>query len=325
MALLGTLRVNATADTRPMVKGFDKGRRSAKKLQTGLVGLKGVVGLLGTAFAISSVKRFADNQLEAIDVLAKTSRRLDLTTQSLGAYQFAAGLSGISTANLTTALEKMRDTIGAAALGEGTAVKTLDQLGLDPATLSASKTPLEDIQRSLAKIGDSNQKLAIVRDIFGRSGAQVLNLYENNLSEVRVQYEKLGLAVTGQEAKRIEEFNDKLSILSQRFASVGRNLLIDISPIALKALDRIEATLGVLQTNNDLLTNPLQGQRSMTMHGPVDRLELANQRGAPLRPAFYQELEREDAANDRANALVKSIADSNAEIAAAIANPGDSL
>ena len=71
----------------------------------------------------------------------------------------------------------------------------------------------------------------------------MLNLYETNLAGVRKEFESLGLAVNSEDAKRIEKFNDDLSRLSQRFTAVGRNLLIDATPTALKALQGAEIIL----------------------------------------------------------------------------------
>lgn len=236
MTILGSLSIRGLWDGRKLDSGISKSRKRTKQMTSSLGGLKTAMAGLGIGVTIAGIQRFASAQFDAIDSLAKTSRRLGLTTETLGAYQYAAGLSGLETETLNTSLEKMRDTIGAAAMGEGGATKALTALGLDPNDLAAAQNPLEKIQTAIGKIGDQNQKLAIVRDIFGRGGAQILNLYENNLAGLRKEYERLGLAVSSEEAARVEKFNDKLSILSQRFASVGRNLLIDATPVALEAL-----------------------------------------------------------------------------------------
>ena len=230
MTILGSLAVVGKYDGRTFDKGIDKSRRKTKQMQTGVMGLKTALAGVGFALVASRARAFAVGQLQMIDSLSKASRRLDLSTRTLGAYQYAAGLSGLETEQLNTALERMRDTIGAAALGEAGPARALTALGLDPEELARANDPLERIQKSLQGIGDQNTKLALVRDIFGRSGAQVLNLFEQNLSGVRKEYEKMGLAIDDADAQTIEKFNDQMSILNQQFAALGRQAVINAAP-----------------------------------------------------------------------------------------------
>ena len=259
MALLGTLAVDLIANTKKFESNMKGAGKRVTTFQSVIKGATSTLGLFGVALGGAAIVGFVNKQRQLIDELAKSSRRLNLTTQALGSYQFAAGLSGVSTQELQVGLERMQDTIGAALLGEGGAIKAFDALGVSAQQLSKSDRPLELIQKRITGIQDQNIKIALSRDVFGRSAGKLLNLFEADLAGVTNQYKELGLAVTSEEAKRIEEFNDKLSILSQRFASVGRNLLIDISEPALAALGRIEEILSFTKNAGTNVGSSLSG------------------------------------------------------------------
>ena len=237
MALLGELAVNLVSRTSKFEAGMKRSKKRVSEFEKATKLASRALTTLGIGFTGFAIGSFVNQQREMIDDLAKTSRRIGLTTESLGAYRHAAMLSGLSTTELTTALEKMRDTIGAAVSGEAFAARPFEQLGLSAEQLNESINPLEQIQARLNKIGSANERLSIVRDIFGRSGAKILNLYEQDLAGVTKEFERLGLALTSEEADRVEEFNDQLAILSQRFQVTGRELFVDATPRLLKALE----------------------------------------------------------------------------------------
>jgi len=247
MSILGSLAVNLIANTKNFVKGMSGAKKEVKGLGTAA---KEMGKLMGLAFGASAVKSFVGGELQKIDALGKTSRQLGISTQSLGAYQHAASLSGLSTDQLETALKKMQDTVGAALLGEAGAIRAFTAMGTSAKEVSKSADPLALIQKHIAGIGDQNKKLAIVRDIFGRGGAEMLNLFETNLAGVREEYERLGLSVTPEEAKRIEELNDSMFLLAEKFKGIGRRLLIDASPdlvAAVKGLNTILESTGLIR------------------------------------------------------------------------------
>lgn len=258
MATLGELAVNLIARTQKFEKGMKRSRRHLKGFkQEATLTQKALMGF-GTALAAvgggAAIIGFINNQRAMIDELAKTSRRLGISTEALGAYQHAASLSGLSTSELHTALERMRDTIGAAVLGERGAIRAFEQLGLSAEQISQAADPLAEIQTALSKIGNQNTKLAIVRDIFGRAGAKALNLFENNLAEVRKEFEAFGGAVTGEEAARIEKFNDALTKITAKFSASGRELLIDVTPVAIRIVERLEKLLDISRRNRERLS-----------------------------------------------------------------------
>ena len=285
------MSVNLLANTGKFNKAMRAAGQRVKAFSTTLNRAKsaamGFGGVLAGALTVGAGAAFVRNQLQVIDALGKTSRRLGIATEALGAYQHAAQLSGLDTAQLTTSLERMRDTIGAAMMGESGAIRAFEALGLSAEQIAASQKPLELIQKSMQGIANQNQKLAIVRDIFGRSGAQMLNLFEQNLSKVRKEYERLGLAVTSEEAQMVEEFNDSMLTLSQTMKGVGRRLMIDVGPQVLDAVKGLQIILestGVIEGKKGKKRSNLQ----LGGFGGFLRYDLASRAFGELMAPMFQ-------------------------------------
>lgn len=258
MALLGELAVRLVGHTKDFDKKMSKSKRHITGIEKASKTANRALSALGLTFGSFAVAGFVNDQRRLIDEIGKGARRLALSTEAYGAYRHAAQLSGLSTQELTNALEKMRDTLGAAVGGEQFAARPFERLGLDVETLTQLEDPLGRIQDAMEGIADANQRTAIARDIFGRGGGRILNLFENDLRGLRKEYEELGLAVSGEEAKRVEEFNDQLTIMAERLKGTGRSLFIDATPRLLEALQGVNVLA-------DLLQQPTKGsQRAPT-------------------------------------------------------------
>ena len=114
--------------------------------------------------------------------------------------------------------------------------KPLEFMGLDPDRLARSNDFLEVIQEHVAKIGNQNIKLSVMRDLFGRDGAQMLNVFETNLREVRQEFDMMKLGVSMDQAAEVEKFNDRLVILKRQAEAAARRGLVDKAPLGSQAV-----------------------------------------------------------------------------------------
>ena len=226
MSILGSLSVNLVANTARFQQQMTKARGTVQKFSAAAE----KYGLMVGAATLTAGVAFTRNALETIDALGKQSRQLGITTEALGAYQHAANLSGIETNSLHNALMRMNDTIGAAMMGEKGAIRALEQMGLTAEDLRNAKDPLVAIQSGLAGIADQAQRVALVRDIFGRSGGEMLNLFENDLARVRKEYEKMGASISGEDAAKIEKLNDSMYRLAEMLKGKGNRIVIEAAP-----------------------------------------------------------------------------------------------
>ena len=189
------------------------------------------VAVFGTGVATRSAVKFADE-------IAKTGRRLGLTTDSLQELRFAADLSGISSQQMTSALEAMGKRIGEARQQTGTLVTFLGKF--DPALLEAVKAAKDGKEQFLLvadafeKMSDSSDKAALSAAFYGRgAGSVLINLLSQGRDAIEgyaQQAHNLGLVLGGDILTNSEKLNDEFSITSQVTARNFQRAMIQAGP-----------------------------------------------------------------------------------------------
>lgn len=208
-----------------------------------VVGLAAIAA--GTAFA-AMTKSVINNA----DAVAKAARSIGITTESLSALQFAAGLSGVSTQELTVSLDRLNRV---ASQGN----KAFDAMGISvkdaQGNLKATDTLLEEISDKFVGYTDGAEKSALAQELFGRSGAKMisfLNLGSAGLDEMRQEAERLGIIIGGDLANNSEIFNDNLTKIRSAFEGMVMTVANDVVPILVELTNGInnsEKGMGALK------------------------------------------------------------------------------
>lgn len=172
---------------------------------------------------------------DAIDKQTKMARRLGMTYNQLKAIEIAAGFAGISSEELNKAFEKMLDTIGAAQFGEGTAVRAFEQIGITVDQLRAMRPEQQfnAIARAINSIQDPSERIAAARDIFGRGGGTLIELFRGGAAAIAEASEKMqtfGLALSDLDTSNIEFMNDRLDDMKKIFEGIGTQISAFVSP-----------------------------------------------------------------------------------------------
>ena len=124
-----TVIINATDKTKAAFDSVQNNLHGINnKLGTVLASVAGLAGAAGFGMLIR-------NSMQSADALAKTSDALGIATEKLAAMRYMGDLAGVSAEQMDTNLKKMTQTLGEAAAGGGTAVKTLEALHLNAAEL----------------------------------------------------------------------------------------------------------------------------------------------------------------------------------------------
>jgi hypothetical protein len=199
---------------RAMQTAFAATTRAVNVLRTAAVGL----GLGVASIGFSSMVRGA---LSAGDALAKQSRQLGISIESLQAYQRGAQLAGVEHSQLATSLEQFNRRLGEAERGQGQLARTLEAANIplrdQGGNLRSTSALLQDYADLIARTEGASAKAALAADAFGRSGGRMLEFLKDGSAGLREMETALedSIHVTTEQAAAIERFNDRLTSASQ--------------------------------------------------------------------------------------------------------------
>jgi hypothetical protein len=237
--------------------------------------------------------------MDSADSMAKASRSIGISTESLSALQYAAELSGVSANELNQSLLRLNKS---AADGN----KAFDAMGISvrdaQGNLKATDTLLKEVSDKFSSYADGAEKSALAQEIFGRSGAQMISLLNEGsegLSRMEAEAQRLGIVISGDLAKNAEALNDNLS----KIALAAKGAAIEIAGPLIRAL--ADVTTRFLEASNagrgfwaslGVAIDPLQGvgSRSTIRDATKDienlqkRIELMAATGATMQnnPVF---------------------------------------
>lgn len=254
-ATIGALIVSVGANTGPFEKGMkrtkkglDKFQKSASATTRAMSAMKlGLAGVFGGFAASKLVSQFTDIA-ESIDELSKASLNLGIATEQLGGLQHAAQLSGVDVSALNKSLKRMVISVADADQGLGRGVKALADLQLNVkqlAGLSPDKM-FTKIADALGSIEDNTEKIAIADAIFGRNGAELINLLDQgavSINEMAESYKNLGGAISDQDALNVAEMNDSLTRLKTLAGGFGNKIVITVAPAVTETVNALMETI----------------------------------------------------------------------------------
>jgi hypothetical protein len=204
-----------------------------------------IMGALGLSLGAVQMVRFAQNTLQTVDELGKLSRQLGVSTQALQSYNFAAGLSGVRTESLRSALQRLTRNIGEARTGTGAIAQAFQELGI---RTTNTESAFRDIANAIRNAKDESEAATIAYRTFGREGLPLVRMLRDGaagLDEFTSQAERLGLILSDENIRRAERFNDQVSVIRQIFSTaIQRTFLEQVNDDLTGVFARIGAVHG---------------------------------------------------------------------------------
>ena len=169
----------------------------------------GILGSLGYA-----AKTFANYG----DSVAKMAKRTGLSTEALSELQFVASQSGTEFESLENAFRRMQRGIYDAGMGMKSATDALGLLGLSAADLQglAPEDQFALLADRMGRVADATQQAALAQVLFGRSGTNLIPMFElgaAGIRKLRLEAQRAGLTMSTDDARAAEAFNDALDKL----------------------------------------------------------------------------------------------------------------
>ncbi|HBQ1201526.1 TPA: phage tail tape measure protein [Klebsiella pneumoniae] len=263
---LGTLTIDLVAKVGGFVSGMDKAERaSAKwskqvqddvaKSSAALAGIGAAAIAAGLAVGASGFQllKSTSRQIAETDRWAKS---LQLSTQELLAWQFAAEKAGVSGDQMADIFKDIGDKIGDAVLNKsGEAVDALNALGLSAEKLSkvSPDKQLLAIGESLEKISTNAEKTTILES-FGNDLSKLLPLFDNNNQKLK-QFIDLakdyGVAPDPSSIDDLVKVNQLFEDMEAQVAGLKIEIAAGLAKVDLTPLQ------GSLDKLHDVLTDPL--------------------------------------------------------------------
>ncbi len=275
MATIAEIAINVTARTQKLEKDLARAKGKLNKFgnqaKSAGGGLKALAlkaaGAAAAIFGVAKVISGLTTAMSEIDEASKKARTLGMTTQQILQLNHSAGLAGVGVTQMNTGLTRMVVGIQDAARGTGEASTVLKQLGIDVTRLAAM-SPHEQfltMADAIRGIEDPAQKADAAYKLFGRSGVDLINMFEGGSAAIRAQaadFDKLHGKISDTDAKAVEDANDAILEMKQAFKGVFVQLTTLLAPA-------FEVLAGIIQGVAKFMRNVVDALKSMGVNMKV--------------------------------------------------------
>ncbi|MBK8916379.1 MAG: hypothetical protein IPM64_17580 [Phycisphaerales bacterium] len=211
-------------------KSSRKIEASIKAADAALIGFAAGAGQQLIANLGRSFDAMYDSTIKAAAALDDMAEKTGGTVERLSSFVQVAKIGGTSVELLETSLTKLAkgmagaddETKGAGRALEALGVKAKDSAG----NFRATDEVMNDVAKSLARYADGAGKAAIVQDLFGKSGAQLLP-YLKDL----IEYGGLAAKVTAEQAAQAEIYEKTLNKLSLAKQQLAQQISLSLLPV----------------------------------------------------------------------------------------------
>lgn len=273
--MASTVTVDFNANLTRFSSAIDKATNDLNKFQSNTARIAGNVksafAVLGAGFAVAGITNAIRDVADFADEMGKAAQKVGTTTESLSGLKYAGDLADVSFEQLQTSLAKLTRNSEEFRDGSKTAIDTFAKIGIDPTKFDDTAELFGTVADGLNKIDNAGRKAAIAQEIFGKSGAQLiplLNAGSEGLKDAAAEAERFGKIISGDTARKAEEFNDNMTRLGAAIdglkISLGSGVIGQFADLttqllaASKAADGFWGALAGVNTNKDEIGADLQ-------------------------------------------------------------------
>lgn len=230
--ITGTLR-SAAASFLGMGRAASFAAIGVRALTLAVSTLLGPLLVLTSAIAI--FRMFA-RAAQDLDKAGEAAQRLGMSMQTFQAFSRLAQESGLSAEQASSLFARMQRQVGSLAIGSRSATAAFATLGLSFADLQglSPEQQFELISQRIMALPPGFQRTSAAIAIFGRSGAEALNLIQEvsngALTEIQRLQKALGVSLTDRQTAGIMMMNDALSRAGMVLEGFINQFLAELAP-----------------------------------------------------------------------------------------------
>lgn len=248
MATIGKLVVSLQANSAKLVSELGKSQKRIKRFASNSIkNLKSITKVFAGLGAIlaGGLLLAINKNAEAIDNMTKAAGKLNFPIEDFQRFSFIAAKSNIEMDSFGKGVQKMLKTVGDARAGLTTAADAFDQLNLnadDLAKLNPSQQ-FEIIAEAMKGVESQSDKVKIAMDIFGRSGADLLNVFAGDVKGIGKEFDSLGITITQRQADMVAAFQDAKASLNTLLGGFARNVTAEVSSALTLVIERVTESI----------------------------------------------------------------------------------
>ena len=201
-----------------------------KNLRLAMGGLNKTFATFGLIISGGAFVGLVKGAIDSADAFGKMSDQTGIAANTLQAYVNAGKLAGVSQETIDKGLRRLAQSMREADQGVATYKDSFDALGISvrtvDGTFKTSEQVLAEISDKFATMENGATKAALAMEIFGRSGASLINLLNGGSASL----EEFNYEVSDNFAQNAEFFNDQIAVLGIRFDGFRKQLTDALLP-----------------------------------------------------------------------------------------------
>lgn len=242
--VVGDIAISVGADIGPLVRDLSKASSAVSKFGAdagksggGMSVLAKGAGIFAASVVTASVAMaaFTKRAMDNIDALSKQARVAGVSVATFQAMAQVAEEAGVSAEQLSKTLVKMQDNITNLGKGGKQQVEAFDALGVSFSRLDGLKADEQFaiIAEKIDAIQDPAAKTSAAIDVFGKSGADAINMLGGFRAAVQdaAKFQRdFGLAVSDVDARNIEAANDAMGRVKMAVGGLATEMAVAFAP-----------------------------------------------------------------------------------------------
>ena len=232
----------ATAATaKYVIRLEDKTKRAFKAIGRSLKSVTKSIFSMKTGFisaaGIAGIGYFVKKSMNATDEMAKMSRAIGVSVEELQALRHAAALGGLQSTQLDKAVQKLAINMADMSRGVGLAKDVFEKHNIRVTEMDGSLRSVIDVMNDVADVTASmtneTEKADLAYKLFGARGAKMINMLNGGSEAMQAamkEAKELGLVMSGDTAKGVEDANDAITRLGSFLTSSFTRAVAELAP-----------------------------------------------------------------------------------------------
>ena len=201
-----------------------------KNLRLAMGGLNKTFATFGILISGGAFVGLVKGAIDSADSFGKMADQTGIAANTLQAYVNAGKLAGVSQETIDKGLRRLAQSMREADQGVATYSDSFDALGISvratDGTFKTSEQVLGEVADKFSTMENGATKAALAMEIFGRSGASLINLLNGGAASLT----EFNYAVSNEFAQNAEFFNDQIAVLAIRFDGFRKQLTDALLP-----------------------------------------------------------------------------------------------